>query len=138
MILTAYQIHEKLSASLLQQSHPHEPSHLTLASDQNTHAQVDAITTRHVDEVSGRPWIASSTRSCHHVIGCLVDKCTHPTWIRRISLSECQPVWSNAALGSLFLPLIALCGRRYSHRHVLSSCVWPPSAARLQTLSCKK
>ena len=55
------------------------------------------------------------------------------TRIRRISPSKYQPVWSNAAFGTLFLPLIPLCGRRYSRRHVLSSCVWPPSAARLRT-----
>ena len=37
MIQTVNQIHVKLSASLSQQSHPHEPSPLTPASDQNTH-----------------------------------------------------------------------------------------------------
>ena len=55
-----------------------------------------------------------------------------------ISLSKCQPVWSNAAFGNLFLPLIALWGRRYSCRQVLSSSVWPPSAASLRTLPSYK
>ena len=39
MIQTAYQVHQKLSASLLQQNHSREPSHLTPASDQNTHTR---------------------------------------------------------------------------------------------------
>ena len=50
--------------------------------------------------------------------------------IQGICPCKCQPVWSNAAFATLFLPLITLCGRRYSCRHVLSSCV---SAARLWT-----
>ena len=46
MIQTAYQIHEKLSVILLQQKHPHEPSPLTSASDQNTHTRTSG---RHYD-----------------------------------------------------------------------------------------
>ena len=44
-----------------------------------------------------------------------------------------RPVWSHSAFGTLFLPLIPLGGKRCSHRHVLSSSVRPPLAARLQT-----
>ena len=50
--------------------------------------------------------------------------------IRRLSPGGCLPVCLNVAFGTLFFLLIALCRRRYSRRHVLSSSVWPPKAAR--------
>ena len=59
------------------------------------------------------------------------------TVVRNNVVSLAMAVWSSAAFGTLFLPLIALCGKWYSRRHVLSSSVTPPSAARLRTCANK-
>ena len=90
VIQMAYQIHKKLSGSLLQQSQPHEPSPLTPASDQNNHM----LTSRHhynmsrpwSKRTSSRPWWKNTIHGKQywelpykwlHLNWFIIDKCTH-------------------------------------------------------------
>ena len=79
--------------------------------------------------------VGFSWAAIYNVIGTKLWQIPYSSCFYKIFPSEYWPVWLNAAFGTLFLSLIPLCGRWCSRRHVLSSFIWSPWAARLQTKS---